>query len=104
MRYIKTTKHILGCVALSVFLRRVLYMARRFGAFTAAQAAVYLGLPLEEVKRRLDRAVEGGALRAVDIAGVRFYYRDPVEAAEVILGSVDVAALLRDERERLMRL
>lgn len=87
-----------------MFLRRVLYMARRFGAFTAAQAAVYLGIPAEEAARRLDKAVEGGALKAVDVAGVRFYYRDPVEAADVILGSVDVASLPREEREKLMRL
>ena len=43
-------------------------------------------------------------MKAVDVAGVRFYYRDPVEAADVILGSVDVASLPREEREKLMRL
>ncbi|MCC6035638.1 MAG: hypothetical protein LM559_01125 [Pyrobaculum sp.] len=37
-----------------MFLREVLQMAQRFGAFTAAQAAVYLGLPLDEAARRLD--------------------------------------------------
>jgi hypothetical protein len=42
-----------------VFLREVLQMARMFGAFTAAQAAVHLGLPLDEAARRLDKAVEG---------------------------------------------
>jgi len=87
-----------------MFLRKVLQMARRFGAFTAAQAAVYLGLPLDEAARRLEKAVEGGLLKAVDVAGVRFYYRDPVEAADVILGSVDLSVLPRAEREKLMRL
>jgi len=72
--------------------------------FTAAQAAVYLGIPAEEAARRLDKAVESGALKAVDVAGVRFYYRDPVEAADVILGSVDVASLPREERGKPMRL
>jgi hypothetical protein len=38
------------------------------------------------------------------VAGVRFYYRDPVEAADVILGSVDLSVLPRVEREKLMRL
>ncbi|AKT35627.1 transcriptional regulator, ArsR family [Pyrobaculum sp. WP30] len=87
-----------------MFLREVLQMARRFGAFTAAQAAVHLGLPLDEAARRLDKAVEGGLLKAVDVAGVRFYYRDPEEAADVILGSVDLSVLPRVEREKLMRL
>ncbi|MFZ8841363.1 MAG: Fis family transcriptional regulator [Pyrobaculum sp.] len=87
-----------------MFLREVLQMARMFGAFTAAQAAVRLGLPLDEAARLLDKAVEGGLLKAVDVAGVRFYYRDPVEAADVILGSVDLSVLPRAEREKLMRL
>ncbi|MFZ8840723.1 MAG: Fis family transcriptional regulator [Pyrobaculum sp.] len=87
-----------------MFPREVLQMARRFGAFTAAQAAVHLGLPLDEVMRQLEKAVEGGLLKAIDVAGVRFYYRDPVEAADVILGSVDLSALPRAEREKLMRL
>jgi len=65
---------------------------------------VYLGLPLDEAARRLDKAVEGGLLKTVDVAGVRFYYRDPVEAADVILGSVDLSVLPRAEREKLMRL
>jgi hypothetical protein len=85
-----------------VFLREVLQMARMFGAFTAAQAAVHLGLPLDEVARRLDKAVEGRLLKAVDVAGAS--YRDPVEAADVILGSVDLSVLPRAEREKLMRL
>ncbi len=38
---------------------RILQMAQRFGAFTAAQAAEHLGLPLDEVARRLDKAVGG---------------------------------------------
>ena len=87
-----------------MFLREVLQMARMFGAFTAAQVAVHLGLPLDETARRLDKAVEGRLLKAVDVAGVRFYYRDPVEAADVILGSVDLSVLPRAEREKLMRL
>jgi hypothetical protein len=81
---------------------KVLQMAQRFGAFTAAQAAVHLGLPLDEATRRLDKAMEGGLLKAVDVAGVS--YRGPVEAADVILGSVDLSVLPRAERERLMRL
>jgi hypothetical protein len=85
-----------------VSLREVLQMARMFGAFTAAQAAVHLGLPLDEAARRLDKAVEEGLLKAVDVAGVS--YRDPVEAADVILGSVDLSVLPRAEREKLMRL
>ncbi len=85
-----------------MFLREVLQMAQRFGAFTAAQAAVHLGLPLDEVARRLEKAVEGGLLKAVDVADVS--YRDPVEAADVILGSVDLSVLPRVEREKLMRL
>jgi hypothetical protein len=32
---------------------KVLQMAQRFGAFTAAQAVVHLGLPLDETARRL---------------------------------------------------
>jgi hypothetical protein len=87
-----------------MFLREVLQMARRFGAFTAAQAAVHPGLPLDEAARRLGKAVEGGLLKVVDVAGVRFYYRDPVEAADVILSSVDLSVLPRVEREKLMRL
>ncbi len=43
-----------------MFLREVLQMARRFGAFTAAQDVVHLGLPLDVTARRLDKAVEGG--------------------------------------------
>jgi len=39
--------------------REVLQMARRFRAFTAAQAAEHLGMPLDEATRRLDKAVEG---------------------------------------------
>jgi hypothetical protein len=83
-------------------LREALQLARWLGAFTAT--AVRLGLPLDETARRLDKAVEGGLLKAVDVAGVRFYYRDPVEAADVILGSVDLSVLPRAEREKLMRL
>ena len=78
----------------------VLQMARMFGTFTAAQAAVHLGLPLNETTRLLDKAVEGGLLKAVDVAGVS--YRDPVEAADVILGSVDLNVLPRAEREKLI--
>jgi hypothetical protein len=85
-----------------MLLRKVLQMAQRFGAFTAAQAAVHLGLPLDEAARRLNKAMEEGLLRAVDVAGVS--YRDPVEAADVILGSVDLSVLPRAEREKLMRL
>ncbi len=70
-----------------------------FGAFTAAQAAEHLGLPLDEVARRLDKAMEGLAVDVVDVS-----YRDPVEAADVILGSVDLSVLSRAEREKLMRL
>ncbi len=77
-------------------------MAQRFDAFTAAQAAVHLGLPLDEAARRLEKAVEGRLLKAVDVAGVS--YRDPVEVADVIFGSVDLSVLLRAEREKLMRL
>ncbi len=87
-----------------MFLREVLQMARMFGAFTAAQAAVNLGLPLDEAARRLDKAVEGGLLKAVDMAGVKFYYRDPVETADIIISSVDLSVLPRVEREKLMRL
>jgi hypothetical protein len=83
-----------------MFLRKDLQMAQRFGAFTAAQAAVNLGLPLDETTRRLDKAVEGGLLKAVDVAGVS--YRDPVETADVILGSVDLSVLPRAEREKLI--
>jgi hypothetical protein len=75
-------------------------MAQRFGAFTAAQAAVHLGLPLDEVARRLEKAVEGGLLKAVDVAGVS--YRDPVEAADVILDPVDLSVLQRAKRKKLM--
>jgi hypothetical protein len=78
----------------------VLQMAQGFGAFTVAQAAVHLGLPLDETTRRLDKAMEGGLLKAVaDVS-----YRDPVEAADVILGFVDLSVLPRAEREKLMRL
>ncbi|ACB40777.1 Fis family transcriptional regulator [Pyrobaculum neutrophilum] len=87
-----------------MFLRSALRLARWLGAFTASQAAAYLGMPQEEAERRLDKLVEGGALRAVVIGGVKFYYRDPQEAAEVILESVDISALPREEREKLMRL
>jgi hypothetical protein len=83
-----------------MFLRKVLQMTQRFGAFTAAQAAVHLGLPLDETTRRLDKAVEGRLLKAVDVAGVS--YRDPVEAADVILGSVDLSVLPHAEREKLI--
>jgi hypothetical protein len=83
-----------------MFLREVLQMAQRFGAFTAAQAVVHLGLPLDEVARRLDKAVEGGLLKAVDVAGVS--YRDPVEAADVILDPVDLSVLQRAKRKKLM--
>ena len=38
------------------------------------------------------------------MAGVRLYYRNPVEAADVILGSVDLSVLPRAERKKPMRL
>ncbi len=82
-----------------MFLREVLQMARIFGAFTAAQVALHLGLPLDEVARRLDKAVEGFAVDVADVS-----YRDPVEAANVILGSADLSVLPRAEGEKLMRL
>ncbi|MGC8994760.1 MAG: Fis family transcriptional regulator [Pyrobaculum sp.] len=85
-------------------LREALRLARELGAFTAAQAAYALGMPLAEARERLERFVYNGLLKAVDVAGVRFYYRDPVEAAEVILSSVDMAALPREERRRLANL
>ena len=85
-------------------IREALRLAREFGAFTAAQAAYILGMPVAEARERLERFVYNGLLKAVDVAGVRFYYRDPVEAAEVILSSVDIAALPREERRRLANL
>lgn len=35
------------------------------------------------------------------MAGIKFYYRNPLDAAGVILGSIDVSSLTRGERRRL---
>lgn len=87
-----------------MLLRRVLKMARTLGAFTEGQAAYYLGMSPREAQEKLDKFVANGLLKAVDIAGTRFYYRDPVEAAEVILNSLDVFALPPEERKKLLNL
>jgi hypothetical protein len=39
-------------------------------------------------RHRNDELVEKGELRAVEVAGLKFYFVDPKEAAEVILGSI----------------
>lgn len=85
-------------------MRSVLRLARSYGAFTAGQAAHVMEMPLQEAVKVLERFVRNGLLKAVDIAGVRFYYRDPVDAAEAILGSVDLSALPYEERAKLSRL
>lgn len=87
-----------------MLIRHVLKMARSLGAFTEGQAAFYLKMPPGEAREKLDKLVSNGFLKAVDIAGVRFYYRDPVEAAEVILSSIDVSVLPPEERKKLSRL
>ncbi|WP_128622199.1 Fis family transcriptional regulator [Pyrobaculum arsenaticum] len=87
-----------------MLLRNVLKLARAYGAFTAGQAAYVLEIPLQKAVETLECMVSNGLLSAVDIAGVRFYYRDPVEAAEAILGSVDLSALPYEERAKLSRL
>jgi aryl-alcohol dehydrogenase-like predicted oxidoreductase len=50
--------------------------------------AHYFGMPVEETRRLLDELVEKGKLRAVEIAGLKFYFVNPKEVAEVILGSI----------------
>jgi CRP-like cAMP-binding protein len=68
--------------------RKVLKFVRRVGAVLAEQVAHYFGIPVEETRRLLDELVEKGELRAVEIAGLKFYFVNPKEAAEVILGSI----------------
>jgi len=75
-------------VVLGVRRRGVLKFVRRVGAVLAEQVAHYFGMPVEEARRLLDELVEKGELRAVEIAGLKFYFVDPKEAAEVILGSI----------------
>jgi hypothetical protein len=58
------------------------------GAVLAEQVVHYFGMPVEEARRLLDELVKKGELRAVEIAGLKFYFADPKEAAEVILGSI----------------
>ena len=68
--------------------RAVLKLVRRVGAVMAEQVAHYFSVPVEEARRFLDELVERGELRAVEIAGLKFYFVDPKEAAEVVLGSI----------------
>jgi len=68
--------------------RGVVKFVRKVGAVLAEQVAHYFGMPVEEARRLLDELVERGELRAVEIAGLKFYFVDPKEAAEVILGSI----------------
>ncbi len=75
-------------VVLGVRRRGVLKFVRKVGAVLAEQVAHYFGMPVEEARRLLDELVEKGELRAVEIAGLKFYFVDPKEAAEVILGSI----------------
>lgn len=75
-------------VVLGVRRRGVVKFVRRVGAVLAEQVAHYFGMPVEETRRLLDELVEKGELRAVEIAGLKFYFVDPKEAAEVILGSI----------------
>jgi transcriptional regulator, ArsR family len=75
-------------IVLGVHRRGVLKFVRKVGAVLAEQVAHYFGMPVEEARRLLDELVERGELRAVEIAGLKFYFVDPKEAAEVILGSI----------------
>jgi hypothetical protein len=75
-------------VVLGVRRSGVLKFVRKVGAVLAEQVAHYFGIPVEEARRLLDELVERGELRAVEIAGLKFYFVDPKEAAEVILGSI----------------
>jgi hypothetical protein len=75
-------------VVLGVRRRGVVKFVRKVGAVLAEQVAHYFGMPVEEARRLLDELVERGELRAVEIAGLKFYFVDPKEAAEVILGSI----------------
>jgi hypothetical protein len=75
-------------VVLGVRRRGVVKFVRKVGAVLAEQVAHYFGMPVEEARRLLDELVERGELRAVEIAGLKFYFVDPREAAEVILGSI----------------
>ncbi len=68
--------------------RGVLMFVRKLGPVLPEQAAHYFGMPAEEARRHLDELVEKGELRTVEIAGMKFYFVDPKEAAEVILGSI----------------
>jgi DeoR/GlpR family transcriptional regulator of sugar metabolism len=68
--------------------RSILKFVRRVGAVLAEQVAHYFVMPVEEARRLLDELVEKGELRAVEIAGLKFYFVDPKEVAEVILGSI----------------
>jgi len=66
----------------------VVKFVRKVGAVLAEQVAHYFRMPVEEARRLLDELVEKGELRAVEIAGLKFYFVDPQGAAEVILGSI----------------
>jgi len=68
--------------------RAVVKFVKKVGAVMGEQVAHYFGVPVEEARRLLDELVERGDLRAVEIAGLKFYFVDPKEAAEVILGSI----------------
>jgi hypothetical protein len=75
-------------VVSGVHRRGVVKFVRKVGAVLAEQVAHYFEMPVEEARRLLDELVERGELRAVEIAGLKFYFVDPKEAAEVILGSI----------------
>ena len=75
-------------IVLGVRRRRVIKFVRKVGAVLAEQVAHYFGMPVEEARRLLDELVEKGEVRAVEIAGLKFYFVDPKEAADVILGSI----------------
>ncbi|MEM1596976.1 MAG: Fis family transcriptional regulator [Pyrobaculum sp.] len=85
-------------------LRLALKAARELGAFTAPQFARLARISEPKARQLLDNLVAGGLLKAVEVAGVRFYYRDPVEAADVILSSVDLGKLSPEDRRRLTHL
>jgi hypothetical protein len=89
-RYVEWTQQniFVEHVVLGVRRRGVVKFVRKVGAVLAEQVAHYFGMPVEEARRLLDELVEKGELRAVEIAGLKFYFVDPKEAAEVILGSV----------------
>ncbi|MCY0891409.1 MAG: helix-turn-helix transcriptional regulator [Pyrobaculum arsenaticum] len=81
--------------------REILRVVDTMGAATMSQIAKALGKSWGSVQWHVYVLEREGKLKSVKIGAFTYYFVNPKKAAEVILASVDPAALTPEDREKL---